>query len=170
MNLLIILVYLVAPASIVVAILRYRLWDVDALINRALVYGVLTGLLAVIYLSLIIGLESLVGLFTKHAFDPVVLVISMLAIVALFTPLRTRIQTSIDRRFYRRKYDGEKTLAAFSATLQSELDLDQVREQLLAVVNETMQPVYVALWLRPPERHSEEQARLLERHGPVPPT
>ena len=169
-NLLIILVYLVAPAAIILAIQRYRLWDVDTLVQKALVYGMLTVLLAVTYACLIIGLESLVGLFTKHVSDPVVLVISTLAIAALFQPLRTRIQALIDRRFYRRKYDAEKTLAAFSATLRNEVDLNDLCGQVLAVVEETMQPVQVSLWLRPPDRHVEEQAHGPEPRQPVSPT
>ena len=143
---------LVVPVSIAIAILRYRLWDIDALINKALVYGLLTGLLGALYTGLIIGLESLVGAITgQNGQQPVVLVISTLAIAALFQPLRKRIQSSIDRRFYRRKYDAEKTLAAFSATLRNEVELNQLRDHLLTVVEETIQPAHVSLWLRQPE-------------------
>ncbi|HLV98170.1 MAG TPA: hypothetical protein VKT82_05780 [Ktedonobacterales bacterium] len=138
------------------AILRYRLWEIDTLINRALVYGSLTVLLGALYAGLIIGLESLAALVTGQASDPVVLVISTLAIAALFTPVRHRIQAIIDRRFYRRKYDAEKTLAAFSATLRNEVDLAGLRAHLLAVVQETMQPAHVSLWLRQPERQGTE--------------
>ncbi len=145
--------------SISIAILRYRLWDIDTIINKALVYGLLTGLLGALYAGLIIGLEDLVGLFGRTtAQNPLVLVVSTLAIAALFLPVRRRIQAIIDRRFYRRKYDAEKTLAAFSATLRNEVDLEQLSEQLIAVVNETMQPAHVSLWLRPPERRAEEPA------------
>jgi hypothetical protein len=149
--------------SLGVAILRYRLWDIDTIINKALVYGLLTGILGVLYAGLIIGLESLVGLFGRTAAqNPVVLVVSTLAIAALFLPVRRRIQTLSDRRFYRRKHDAVKTLAAFSATLRHEVDLEEVRAHLLRVVNETMQPTHVSLWLRPPERPSTEQAYRLE--------
>jgi hypothetical protein len=151
-----IVVSLIMPVSITIAILRYRLWDIDGLINRALVYGSLTGLLGMLYFGLLIGLEGLAGLVTKQASQPVVLVVSTLAIAALVQPLRSRLQNIIDRRFYRRKYDAEKTLAAFSAALQREVDLDQVRQRLLSVVDETMRPAGVSLWLRQPEGHPSD--------------
>jgi hypothetical protein len=141
---------LVVPVTITLAILRYRLWDIDSLINQTLVYGSLTGLLGALYAALFISLEGLAGLMNKQAGQPVVLVVSTLAIAALVQPLRNRLQHVIDRRFYRRKYDAEKTLAAFSTALQSEVDPEQVRRQLLNVVEETMQPTQVTLWLRQP--------------------
>ena len=111
--------------------------DIDTIINKALVYGLLTALLAGLYVGLIIGLEHLIGLFGGMAAqNPVALVLSTLAIAALFQPLRRGIQNLIDRRFYQRKYDAEKTLAVFSAALRNEVDLEQVRAQLLAAVNE----------------------------------
>jgi hypothetical protein len=157
------LLYVSIPLSVGVAILRYRLWDIDTIINKALVYGSLTVLLAALYVGLIIGLESLAGLFTgQAASNPLVLVVSTLAIAAFFVPVRRRIQASIDRSFYRRKYDAQKALDAFSATLRQEVDLAHLREHLIAVVQETMQPAHVSLWLRPPTRLPTEQAQRLE--------
>jgi hypothetical protein len=162
------LLELLPPLAFGVAILRYRLWDIDNILNKALVYGLLTGLLGALYAGLIIGLESLDGLFGGTAAqNPVVLVISTLAIAALFLPVRRRIQAIIDRSFYRRKYDAEKTLAAFSATLRQETDLEQIREQLIVVVQETMHPAHISLWLRQPESHYTQQAHPLEPHGQV---
>jgi hypothetical protein len=151
---------LLFPLSIGFAILRYRLWDIDSIINRTLVYGLLSGILGVIYAGLIIGFESLAGAITGQTLQqPVVLVISTLAIATLFQPLRTRIQQIIDRRFYRRKYDAARTLEAFSAMLRNEVDLATLSEHLLTVVEETMQPTHVSLWLRP--AHPREKAEHL---------
>ena len=140
--------FLLIPLSIGFSILRYRLYDIDVLINRTLVYGSLTALLALLYFGLIFALQSLFqGMF--HQNNAVAIVVSTLVIAALFQPLRHRIQAIIDRRFYRRKYDAAKTVAAFSATLRNEVDLNQLREHLLTVVQETMQPSHVSLWLPP---------------------
>jgi hypothetical protein len=157
------------PVGVGIAIMRYRLWDIDTLISKVLVYGLLTVLLGALYAGLIIGLTSLAGAITggQATNQPVALVISTLAIAALFQPVRRRIQNIIDRRFYRKKYDAEKTLAAFSATLRQETDLDQLREQLIAVVQETMQPAHVSLWLRPPERPRAAMPHHLKPPGPV---
>src|SRR5712692_8709596 len=141
------LVMLLIPLSISIAILRYRLWVVDVLINKTLVYGLLTGTLLVVYVGCIVALEALLrGLFNQTS--DVAIVVSTLVIAALFQPLRKRIQVGIDRRFFRRKYDAARTLAAFTATLRSEVDLSQMRENLVAVVQETMQPAHISLWLR----------------------
>ena len=146
------------PLFFGIAILGYRLWDIDIIIKRTLVYGTLTLILALVYFGLVLGLQSLVRLVTGSiAEQPLILVASTLAIAALFQPLRHRLQAGIDRRFYRRKYDAVRTLEAFSATLRQEVDLQQLREELLAVVQQTMQPEHVSLWVRPPAPTGKHQ-------------
>jgi hypothetical protein len=152
------LALLLIPLSIGFSILRYRLYDIDLLINRTLVYGSLTALLALLYFGLIVALQALFqGLF--HQNNAVAIVVSTLVIAALFQPLRHRLQAIIDRRFYRRKYDAARTVAAFSATLRNEVDLTQLSEHLVAVVEETMQPTHVSLWLRPASHERSEHKR-----------
>lgn len=142
------------PISIAIAVLRSRLYDIDAIINKALVYALLTALLAAVYAGLIFALQSLFqGMFLRN--NAVAIVISTLTIAALFQPLRHRIQRVIDRRFYRSKYDAAKIVANFSSTLRNEVDLTTLSEHLVAVVEETMQPVHVSLWLP----HSEKPQR-----------
>jgi hypothetical protein len=153
---------LLTPLSIGVAILRSQLWDIDVLINRTLVYGGLSGTLLAVYAGCILGLQALLrGLF--HQTSDVAIVVSTLLIAALFQPLRKRIQQVIDRRFYRRKYDAARTLTAFSATLRNEVDLSQLSEQLVAIVQEAMQPTHISLWLRPLEPFRQRNTRLLPR-------
>ena len=152
------------PLSFGMAILRHHLWDIDVIINRAVVYGLLTALLALVYVGCVFAFQSLSLVFKEElSHNPITVVASTLVSAALFQPLRFGIQRVIDRRFYRRKYNSARTLTAFSATLRDEVDLDQLSEQLLAVVEETMQPAHVSLWLRSPEQFGERNTRLLPR-------
>src|SRR5215204_6298901 len=138
------------PIAVGIAISRYRLYEIDTLINRTLVYGALTAALAMLYLGGVATTQAIFRALTGQEEQPqLAIVISTLVIAALFTPLRRRIQGFMDRRFYRRKYDARKTLEAFSARLRDETDLDRLGEDLIAVVGETMQPARVSLWLRP---------------------
>jgi hypothetical protein len=136
------------PISMGIAITRYKLYEIDLLINRTLVYGSLTAMLVALYFGGIVVLQRVFVLLTGQQ-STLAVVASTLLIAALFTPLRRRIQSFIDRRFYRRKYDARKTLEAFSATLRDETDLDALNNDLVGVVRETMQPAHVSLWLRP---------------------
>jgi hypothetical protein len=140
----------IVPLSLSIAVLRYRLYDIDVVINRTLVYGSLTATLALVYLGSIASLQYASRLITGHEEQPqLTVVISTLMIAALFNPLRRRIQFLIDRRFYRRTYDSRKTLEAFSVRLKDETDLEALGNELVGVVRETMQPEHVTLWLRP---------------------
>jgi hypothetical protein len=154
------IVVLLIPLSVGFAILRYRLWDIDVIINRTLVYSSLSVILALIYSVCVFGMQMLFQALTGRSSSELIIVASTLVIAALFQPLRRRLQQVIDRRFYRSKYDAAKTLNAFSMTLQGELDLAQLREQLVAVVQETMQPSHITLWLSKPKpttkQHEDE--------------
>ena len=144
--------------SIVVAVLRYRLYDIDIIINRTLVYGSLTAMLVALYFAAIVMLQRIFVLLTGQQ-STLAVVASTLLIAALFNPLRRRIQSFIDRSFYRKKYDVRKTLEAFSIKLRNETDLEALNNDLVEVVSETMQPAHVSLWQRsdPPPRGSEGQ-------------
>jgi hypothetical protein len=152
---------LLVPLTIGIAILRYRLWDIDLIIKRTLHYTSLTAVLALIYFGLVIALQFGTSRFIGQAPNSdVAIVVSTLAIVALFQPLRHNIQQGIDRRFFRSKYDAVKTLEAFSATFSSETDLNELSEQLVVVIQETMQPTGVALWLFQPAEDKAAEASI----------
>jgi hypothetical protein len=138
-------------AAIGIAILKYRLYDIDVLINRTLVYGTLTILLAAAYFGGVVGLQYVFRALTGQG-SQLAIVVSTVVIAALFNPLRRRIQSFTDRRFYRRKYDARKTLEAFSTKLRDETDLDRLGDELVTVVQTTMQPQHASLWLRPVRR------------------
>jgi hypothetical protein len=166
-NILQVLIFAFIPIALGVAILKHRLFDIDVIINRTLVYGALTFSLALIYFGLVIGLQALVRLFAGQiSQSPIVIVASTLVIAALFQPLRQRIQVIIDHRFYRRKYDAAKIVETFNATLRNEVDLSQLRENLLAVVEETMQPAHMSLWLREPDSKFTHPVRIPPRQRP----
>jgi hypothetical protein len=141
---------LMIPLSIGVAVLRSRLFDIDVVINRTLVYGSLTIMLLLVYFGGVTATQALFSALTgQQELPQLAVVVSTLAIAALFDPLRRRVQSFIDRRFYRRKYDAAKTLEAFSWKLRDETDLDALSDDLISVVTETMQPEHASLWLRP---------------------
>jgi hypothetical protein len=164
------LIFLLAgPLSWAIAIFRYHLWDIDTLINRTVVYGTLTGTLAVVYIGTTFLVQSFVVGITHQQSD-VAIVIATLMIAILFQPLRGVIQEYIDRRFYRRKYDAAKALAAFNASLRDELDLEQLRAQLLAVIEETMQPAQLSLWLSASAAPRLQAATTFQDDKPGPPS
>ena len=135
-------------AGILVAILRYRLFDIDVIIRKTIQYTVVTGLLLVIYFGIVIILQQLFVRLTGQGSTAAV-VLSTLAIAALFNPIRRRVQNAVDRRFFRQKYDAEQVMAQFAATARDETDLDALNAELLRVIQETMQPAHVSVWLKP---------------------
>jgi hypothetical protein len=137
------------PVALGISILRYRLWDIDVIIRRTLIYSALTATLAVVYLGSVLILQSLLRLLTGNAQNQLVTVISTLAIAALFIPVRAYVQSAIDRRFYRGKYDAARTLSDFSAAARDEVELARLTDDLVNVVDKTMQPAQITLWLRP---------------------
>jgi hypothetical protein len=150
---------LLIPLSLTIAVLRHHLYNIDVLINRTLVYGALTATLALVYFGGVAATQAIFRALTGQEEQPqLAIVISTLVIAALFNPLRRRIQSFIDRRFYHRKYDARKTLEAFSAKIRDETDLDALSDDLVGVVRETMQPAHVSLWLRPDTPPKGEQA------------
>ena len=146
------------PVAMSIAILRYRLYNIDVLINGTLVYGTLTALLALVYFGGVTAIQAIFRALTGQEQQPqLAVVVSTLAIAALFNPLRRRIQSFIDRRFYRRKYDAAKALEGFSAKLRDETDLEALNAELVGVVTETMQPAHVSLWLRPDRASKKDE-------------
>ena len=155
--------YTGVPIAVGFAVLKYRLYDIDVVINRTLVYGSLSALLALVYFSGVATTQAIFRALTGQEKQPqLAIVVSTLVIAALFNPLRRRIQSFIDRRFYRRKYDAAKTLEAFSARLRDETDLEALNDDLVEVVRDTVQPEHVSLWLRPepPPRGAEGPERV----------
>jgi hypothetical protein len=147
------------PVATGIAILRYRLYDIDRIINRTLVYGSLTLMLALVYFGGVTATQALLHTLTgQETLPQLVIVASTLVIATLFNPFRRRIQSFIDRRFYRSKYDARKTLEAFSSQLRDETDLEALNAELVGVVRETMQPAHVSLWLRPDTTSKGQQA------------
>ncbi len=143
------------PLAIGFAVLQYRLYEIDVIINRAIVYGTLTGMLVAIYVG---GIVVLQRIFVSLAGEEssLAVVASTLLIAALFNPLRRRVQVLVDRRFYRRKYDAATTLAAFNSRLREKTDIDTLREEMVGIVKETMQPAHASLWLRPHTADAKE--------------
>ncbi|MFZ2617176.1 MAG: hypothetical protein WA077_14410, partial [Anaerolineae bacterium] len=143
-----VIAFMAIPLGIGVGVLRYRLWDIDVIIRKTLVYTAVTALLALVYFGGVVLLQRLVGALTGVAQSPLAVVVSTLAIAALFTPLRRRIQDGIDRRFFRKKYDAQRVLAQFAVTARDETNLDALTTELARVVQETLQPERVSVWLR----------------------
>jgi hypothetical protein len=142
------------PLSIGVSILRYRLWDIDVIVRRTLIYTALSAVLALAYFGSVLVLQGAFRVVTGEGQNSLVIVLSTLGIAALFGPVRSRVQAAIDRRFYRRKYDAARTLAGFAASARDETDLDRLSAQLVSLVRETMEPASVGLWLYQADREA----------------
>jgi hypothetical protein len=161
----VVIVYKVASgtlaASILIAIFRYRLFDIDIIIRRTLIYATLTALLGFIYFVVIVAMRQIITPITGRNETPILIVITTLGIAALFNPLRKRVQEGIDRRFFRAKYDAEQTLLRFSASLRDEVDIDHLSIALIKEVEDTIQPERVDLWLKVP--HNEQKRGIHQR-------
>ncbi len=145
------------PMAIGMAVLKHRLYNIDRIINRTLVYGTLTAILGLIYIAGVVGFGSLIRSLTGQTDNNLGIAASTLGVAALVRPLRSRVQGAIDHRFYRRKYDASKTLETFSSRLRDEVDLDLLSKDLVGVVGDTMQPVHVSLWLRSMVREGDQR-------------
>jgi hypothetical protein len=151
------LVFVFVSMAMAVAMLRYRLWDIDVIVRRTLVYSILSAVLALAYFGSVVVLESVFRALTGQGQNALVVVLSTLSIAALFGPLRGRVQRAIDRRFFRQKYDAARTLAGFATSARDETDLERLSGRLVGVVDETMQPESVGLWLRPAAKADAQQ-------------
>jgi hypothetical protein len=140
------------PIALAIAILRYRLWDIDVIIRRTLQYSLLTGVLLLVYYGGVVLLQGAFGALTGGSNSPLVTVVTTLGVAALFNPLRRRVQEFIDHRFYRNKVDAEQSLARFGAVARDEVDLDRLLESVFGVVIETLRPVKVSSWVKRPEQ------------------
>lgn len=156
------------PLGIAVAVLRYRLWDIDVIIRRTLVYSLLTALLSLVYFGSVLLFQELFQLLTSQTQSPLATVLSTLLMAALFTSFRRRIQDFIDRRFYRRKYDRDRVLAAFSVTLREEVSLDRLTGSVLGLVQDTLQPEHISLWVRDVDRRPKQRQSAMSSLTPGP--